>query len=317
MADWYFRGGPSKNRLQTCPGCRNLVNRGEEFCPFCARRLKENSGIRSVVKKFFNRPDSMTRFLIGMIAVVFLLQIIADFFLPGNYRLGGGSGLWSMLAADGMTYIRMGSNFHALVASRHEYWRWVTYCFLHIGLIHILFNCWAFRDLGRLAEHLWGRRQLFAVFILTGIGGGFLSFAWNMFLNSPKNSAGASGAICGVLGLLLGAYYRNKYHVGERLGAHLIQWTVYILVFGLVAGADNGAHIGGLVAGAALGYFLPPTSHSKTLNRDTKIWNILFRISVGLLVISVAFAVVFYLRGADFAAGAYLQSIGRAMRLGL
>lgn len=297
MADWYFRGG-KPNSLQKCPGCRNLVRQGEEFCPFCAKRLRSSNGLVNIGRKFFSQPDAVTRFLIGAIVVVFLLQMLADFFLPAQFRDSyGRGGFFSLLTNNSATYVRMGSNFHFFVAAKHEYWRWVTYCFLHFGLIHILFNCWAFWDLGRLAERLWGGKQIFATFILTGIGGGFLSYAWNMYiLHAPKNSAGASGAICGILGLTLGAYLKNRSFVGEYLGSQLIRWAVYILVFGLVAGADNGAHIGGMIVGMALGYFLPPTERSRTRDRDMKIWNILAMAALALLVVSVLFAVFFFIQ---------------------
>ena len=301
MADWYFRSDKPGN-LFVCPGCRNLVRRGQEFCPFCARRLAPESGVRAWLTGAFSAPDSVTRLLLGMMAAGFILQIIADVFLPEQLRDRGQGLMGAFMGANTLTYIRLGSNYQFLVAAHHEYWRFVTYCFLHIGIIHILFNGWAMWDLGRLAERLWGARQLFATFILTGIAGGMLSFAWNVYVfGRPANSAGASGAICGILGLLLGAYYKNRYHVGEFLGTQLIRWAVMILVFGLVVGADNGAHIGGMLSGAVLGYFLPPTDRSRTPDRDFRVWRVLAWLSLALLVVSLACALWFYAQGPVYA----------------
>ncbi len=304
MADWYFRGsgGGKPNNLIVCPGCRNLVRRGQEFCPFCARRLRAESGVRGWIRGAFAAPDSMTKFLIGCLVAVFLLQFASDFLLPEQLRDPGRGFLGGLMGANSLTYIRMGSNFHYLVGAYHEYWRWLTYCFLHIGILHILFNGWAFWDLGRLAERLWGARQVFAVFTLTGIAGGALSSFWNLaVLGRFANSAGASGAICGILGLLLSAYYKNRYHVGEFLGAQLVRWAVMILVFGLVIGADNAADIGGMVAGAALGYFLPPTATTKTPGRDGKIWRGLTAASVVLVIVCFSCVVYFYAQGPVYA----------------
>lgn len=296
MADWYFRGGPSRSNLQACPGCRNLVRRDEEFCPFCARRLRPEGGLRGLVRRLFSYPDVMTRILLGLIVVMFLLQMVSDFFVPSSGDDSGGRGLFSLLTAKPATYFLMGSNLHAWVAVSHQYWRWVTSCFLHFGIIHILFNGWVLWDLGRLIERLWGAKQVFATFILAGIAGSALSFAWNMAMKSAANSAGASGAICGLLGLAIGAYYRNRWSVGEYLGANLVRWAVYILVFGLIMRADNAAHIGGLIAGGVLGYFLPPSRQTKTPERDDKIWKTAVWISLILLVASFGFAVTFYVR---------------------
>ncbi len=300
MADWYFRNANSNanSGLKPCPGCRNLVKSTEEYCPYCARRLRPQGGVRGMWRQVLAQPFIATRFLLGMIVAVFLLTMLADLLLPGMYRIPTRSGgMWGLLTANPMTYIRLGSNYHPFVARYGEYWRLLSYCFLHLGLIHILFNGWALWDLGRLAERLWGPRQIFATFVLTGIVGGFFSFAYNMALGHPSNSAGASGSLCGILGLLLGAYYKKKYQIGEYLGSQLVRWAVMILVFGLVAGADNAAHIGGMLSGAALGYFLSPTSHSKTLERDMKIWNYSAIVSLVLLILSAAFVIIFYSRG--------------------
>ncbi len=306
MSDWYFRGkssaGAGPNRLKVCPGCRNLVNAGEEFCPFCARRLRDSNSVSAFVRRYFSRPGAMTQTLIGALVAVFLLQLLADLFLPPEYRRGGGGGLMSFLSADSLTYIRLGSNFHALTFYAGEYWRLLSYAFLHFGLVHIGFNCWAFWDLGRLSERLWGARQLFAVYILTGISGGIFSLLVAMgIMGRAANSVGASGAICGVLGLLLGTYYRNKYSIGRELGGYLIQWAIYILVFGLVAGADNGAHIGGFLGGGAIGYFLPPSNVTKTFDRDRRIWNFLFWLSVVLLIVCVGCVAYYYAQGVEHA----------------
>ncbi len=307
MADWYFRNNNQNNNtahngLKVCPGCRNLVKPSEEFCPYCARRLRAAGGVRGWWRKTLSRPFVATRFLLGMIVAVFVLQFVADFFLPAQYRIPmRGGGIFGLLTANPLTYIRMGSNFHPFVAEFGQYWRFLTYCFLHFGLIHILFNGWALWDLGRLAERLWGPRQVFATFVLTGIAGGFFSFAWNMALSNWSNSAGASGSLCGILGLLLGAYFKKKHQIGEYLGSQLIRWAVMILVFGLVAGADNAAHIGGMMSGAVLGYFLSPTDHSRTLERDMQIWNYAAIVSLALLVVCAAFAVVFFAHGPAYA----------------
>jgi rhomboid protease GluP len=227
---------------------------------------------------------------------MFLVQLAVELLLPAEAKQGGGGGLFSFLSASSTTYILLGANFTPQVLDG-QVWRFVTYSFLHIGLLHILFNGWAMWDLGRLVERMWGGAQLFATFILTGIAGGAVSFAMAAFvMGEPRLSAGASGSICGVLGLLLGAYYKNRYHIGEYLGSQLLRWAVYILVFGLVAGADNSAHIGGMLAGGALGYFMPPTRTTNTAVRDARVWRFLTIASVILLAAAYAFAALFAVR---------------------
>ncbi|MCC8190280.1 MAG: rhomboid family intramembrane serine protease [Planctomycetes bacterium] len=299
MADWYFRN--QQHSLQKCPGCRQLVKAGQEFCPYCARRLRSEGGVRGLIKRLRAQPFIATKIILGLIVAVFVLQILAEMALPDNLRSGGRGGLMAAMASSTLTYLRMGSNMHVMVLAFSQYWRLLTYCFLHIGVIHILFNSIALWDLGRLTEGRWGGRQVFATFVLTGIAGGVASLVWNVLLRSPANSAGASGSICGLLGLLLGAYYRNRYGVGEMLGAQLMRWAVMILVFGLIIPVDNAAHIGGMISGGLLGYYLPPTGISRTRERDRKIWNAATVVSLILLVLAVGCAVVYFARGPMYA----------------
>lgn len=312
MADWYFRNQSSQGGqggLKACPGCRNLVRSNQDFCPYCARRLKPEGGVRGAVRKFLSSPEAATRLLMGIMVAGFLLQILADLALPSQYRSKGGGGLFFLLAPEFITSVRMGSNFHPFVEAFGQYWRFVSYCFLHFGIIHIAFNAYAFWDLGRLAERMWGAKQVFATFILTGIAGGAASFMWGMLRMQPANSAGASGAICGVLGLFLGTYYRNRHHIGEFLGTQLIRWAVYIVIFGMILRADNGAHIGGMVAGGIMGYFLPPANRTRTPARDEKIWNAAAWLSLVLLIASLGCAVYFFAQGPE-----YVTSLLRQIR---
>lgn len=251
------------------------------------------SNIRNLGKSLFGGQDSVTRLLLGMMVAMFLVQLGVELLLPPEARDGGGGGLFSFLSASSATYILLGANYTPLVLEG-QVWRFVTYSFLHIGLLHILFNGWAMWELGRLVEKMWGRKQLFATFVLTGIAGGMVSFGMAaLVMGAPRLSAGASGSICGVLGILLGAYYKNRYHVGEYLGSQLLRWAVYILIFGLVGGADNSAHIGGMLSGAALGYFLLPTRTTNTLARDARVWHFLLIAAVILLIAAYAFDVLF------------------------
>lgn len=302
MAEWYFRNNNnSQSGLISCPGCRNLVRTDQEFCPYCARRLGPEKGWRGWLERFLRQDAVATRTIVGAICVFFLLQFITDMTLPDEYRSQSSGGLFSFPNLSQFTYIRLGSNFHWFVAAYGQVWRFVMSCFLHFGIVHILFNGWAFWDLGRLAEKLWNAKTVFAVFILTGAFAAFSSFFWNVVvIGRPVNSAGASGAICGILGLLLGTYYKNRYHIGEFLGSQLIRWAVYIVIFGLVAGADNAAHIGGMIAGAALGYFLPPLSRSKNAARDEKVWTIAAIAAAVIFVASLVMAIIFYSRGWDY-----------------
>lgn len=307
MADWYFRN--QQSNLSACPACGKLVGRSEEFCPYCAKRLRSGSGWRGALRRLptlFNRPDAATRFLLYLICAVFVLQVAADFMLPVEFRdppnpnANPLDSMFEVMVGNRMTYLRMGSNQQVIVKVLGQYWRFVTACFLHFGLFHILFNGYALWILGRLTEKLWGARQVFAVFVLSGIAGSAVSYFWHWQFTQPVNSAGASGAISGLLGLILGAYYRERGQIGAYLGSQIIRWVVYLLAYGLVLGADNAGHIGGLLGGAVFGYFLPPTGFSRHRARDEKIWNAAALVSLALLLVSFGAAIVLFARGPGY-----------------
>ena len=117
-------------------------------------------------------------------------------------------------------------------------------------LLHLGMNTWVLLDLGPAVEELYGRAKFTVLYVLTGIGGVAASFLWK----PDVVSIGASGAICGLVGVLLGRTY--QYH-----GTHpspersmLNSLVIRILIMSLLPMIDMAAHVGGLMVGLALGY---------------------------------------------------------------
>ena len=135
-----------------------------------------------------------------------------------------------------------------------QWWRLLTYMFMHGGILHIAFNMWCLWDLGALAESLYGRVTYGAIYIITGAGAGLASVAWN----PGVLSVGASGAIFGLAGALIASFYLGEFSLPSvalrgTLRSLLI-FAAFNLFFGtMFAGVDNAAHIGGLVIGLILG----------------------------------------------------------------
>lgn len=138
-----------------------------------------------------------------------------------------------------------------------EWWRLVTAIFLHGGLPHIVGNAIALLVLGMVCEHAFGRAQLVFLFLITGVAGSVLSM-----LTSPGPSVGASGAIFGLQGAAVVLFRRQRERLlvrDRRIGAVLIVWAFYAIAQGLVTPyVDNGAHVGGFLAGMVLASRLHP-----------------------------------------------------------
>lgn len=142
-----------------------------------------------------------------------------------------------------------------------ELWRLVTATFVHIGLIHLLLNLWALFQLGTVFEAMFGSVRFFITYFAAGV---FASLASAVFTDST--SAGASGAIFGILGALIVSIRRSPVWQHQAWTRGLIQqligWAVINIFIGFTApGIDNSAHIGGFVAGLILGFIphrVPP-----------------------------------------------------------
>jgi len=149
--------------------------------------------------------------------------------------------------------INWGANFGAYTLTG-DWWRLLTSCFVHIGIIHIAFNMWCLWSLGELAERLYGHVTFACVYLLCGIGGSLGSVLWH---STPTVSAGASGAIFGIAGAVIASIKLGEFSSGvlaQGTMQSLIAFVGYNVVFGAISGrTDNACHMGGLATGLVLG----------------------------------------------------------------
>ncbi len=133
-----------------------------------------------------------------------------------------------------------------------EWWRLLTCCFLHIGVIHLLLNMYALISIGILLEPLMKKTNFLIAYLLTGVAASTTSLWWH----ANTVSAGASGAIFGMYGVFLAMLTTNLIEKEERQEQlkSILVFVGYNLVYGLKGGVDNAAHIGGLLSGFAIGY---------------------------------------------------------------
>lgn len=143
--------------------------------------------------------------------------------------------------------IRFGAKVNLLI-SQGEWWRLVTPIFIHIGLMHLLFNSFALYIFGPTAEWLFGKIRFLLFYVLTGIFGNVASFVFNPL----SISAGASGAIYGLFGMYVYLYVYAKRFVDRETGKGILVLVAINLVLSLGQGIDLAAHLGGLVSGFLL-----------------------------------------------------------------
>lgn len=155
------------------------------------------------------------------------------------------------------TLIAFGAKANEKIASG-EVWRFVTPIFLHIGWLHLAFNSYALWIVGPHVEKLYGGARFLLLYLLTGIAGVAASY----WFHPQSISAGASGAIFGLFGVLL--VFSIKYRktvpafFSKALGKGMLQTLAINLAIGfLIPQIDLSAHVGGLIAGCALAFALP------------------------------------------------------------
>lgn len=138
-----------------------------------------------------------------------------------------------------------------------DWWRLITACFIHIGILHFAANMFALMQLGFILENFVGSLRLAAGYIFFGIAGNVASNWW--YADSYMNmSAGASGAIFGLLGFFLALVTTEFVRKESRMRLlKSIGLTILInVIISLNAHINSAAHFGGMIAGIVGGYLI-------------------------------------------------------------
>src|SRR6185312_2591090 len=173
----------------------------------------------------------------------------------------------NFLSPDTESLVRWGANFRPATL-QGEWWRLLTNCFLHIGILHLLMNMYALLYIGLILEPYLGKARFLAAYLLTGIA----ASAASLWFHDLTVSAGASGAIFGMYGVFLAMLTTNFIEKSARknLLISISVFVAYNLMNGMKGGIDNSAHLGGLVAGLAIGYaYYPGLKSPQAMNLTT------------------------------------------------
>ncbi len=135
-----------------------------------------------------------------------------------------------------------------------QLWRLGSACLLHIGVLHLVMNTVSLLQIGPMLEEVFGRGRTLLAFMVTGVVANVVS----LLVLQHGVSAGASGAIMGLIGITAGVGHRLGRGRGYEIRNHMLRWGLYTMVFGLFIHADNAAHGGGFVVGALIGIAAPP-----------------------------------------------------------
>jgi membrane associated rhomboid family serine protease len=219
-----------------CPDCMIPAPVGFQ-CPECVEEARRE--FRKGPGRPFRGGISVTKALLVAIAIPFVIEIV----------VGGPRALFDPSA---QLLFDLGAMAPPAVADG-QFWRLFTAMFLHAGLLHVALNAYFFWLFGRVVESVFGRTWMLLIFLVSGFLASVASYAFGPVL---ALAVGASGAISGVFGAFIAYNYRRRQLAANaanlRMALTVIVLNAFIAV--VYTSIDWRAHVGGLVAGFALGY---------------------------------------------------------------
>ena len=219
-----------------CPDCMIPAPVGHQ-CPECVEQARRD--FRSGPGRALRGGVSATNALLVAIAIPFVIEVI----------LGGPQALFNPSAE---ILFDMGA-MQPIAVADGQFWRLFTAMFLHAGLLHVALNAYFFWLFGRMVEASFGRTWMVLIYVVAGFLASVASYAFGPVTTL---AVGASGAISGVFGAFIAYNYRRRQHAMNAANLRLAL-TVIVLNALIAIGyssIDWRAHVGGLVAGFALGY---------------------------------------------------------------
>jgi rhomboid protease GluP len=257
-----FFGGGKQGRPQLCPSCGTLVGANATRCHQCGANLTFSMAAASrSLGNLLPATAPATYSILGFSCLLYIVSLLATIRTNGLQPPGGGGifALFGIGSIDGSVLTHFGMSY-PMPADLIQPWRLVMAVFLHGSLMHIVFNMWVLMDIGPQLEELYGSARFIFIYVATGIAGYVLSSSL-----SGHPSMGGSGALLGLIGVLL-AITTGRHSAGmQMLRSQVIRWLIYLAIWGFLARGmvDNYAHFGGLVAGFGLGKIMvdrPPGS---------------------------------------------------------
>ncbi|HEY6726229.1 MAG TPA: rhomboid family intramembrane serine protease [Polyangiaceae bacterium] len=232
-----------------CRNCRRMNSVDETQCHYCGAKFggPVREQLFGVAGAFLGAGFPATRVLVAVCIAVFAFCVLDHGGMPlGLSILGQSKGF---LPSELLRWGALGLDYGS-----REPFRRLAAVFVHLGWLHLALNLMSMVDLGGHAERRFGSARFLILVVISGYSGFWLSDAWYSWrYGASPLTAGASGAIFGIVGGELGAMAVRR---DPELKDRFVRVVVYALIFALVMPVNNAAHIGGFLAGAAFGALL-------------------------------------------------------------
>lgn len=238
-----------------CTSCGVLVGVNDDKCYNCGRRNPGLWGFAPALRAL-GGDLGFVPFVIGTCIVLYAFTLLAS---QGNIGMGG---LFGMMSPSRQALFLFGASGSVPVFVAGRWWTVLSAAWLHAGILHILFNMMAVRQLAPATAELYGPGRMVIIytagaivgFALSSVAGAYLPGFF--FLRGGQFTVGASASIAGLIGALLAYGHRTGSSMAR---SHASSYILMLVLYGfLLPGIDNYAHAGGFAGGYLAARYLDP-----------------------------------------------------------
>jgi membrane associated rhomboid family serine protease len=242
-----FGGGDERPRPKICPACGALVGISATRCHECGTSLRFSLvALGKSLGNAIGGETPVSTLILILNLLLFGVSVVAT--NQGN----GGPNLFSGVSQRVLYQLGARQSIAILAG---EWWRLVMPMFLHGGLLHLGMNSLFLVDIGPQVERIYGSARYLFIYVFTGICSFVASTIWNLEVYHGYGvGIGASGALAGLIGVMLGMTTGRGGSYAREIRAQMIRMIGYLVIMAILPiGIDNAAHFGGLATGFLLG----------------------------------------------------------------
>jgi rhomboid protease GluP len=213
--------------------------------------------------------------------IIFVLMLLMNP-LQINWRFDP----FSWLAPSGKAISVAGATGYIAVVMQDRWWTLITANYVHLSGIHLALNMAILFSLGRIVSLVYGESRFLVIYTL----GGIVAMLASTLVRIPV-TAGASGALCAIVGAVIYADWKAE---GRSLAELFRSIGIWVLMLGLsgfiLPNVNNWAHFAGLASGIPLGMIC--WRHGRMSSDDKNIFGAIASVCVSATVAAFVFQVI-------------------------
>jgi len=236
-----------KRKSILCPNCKKLIGADEPKCPYCDITRPGSWRTNNFLTRGLLSRDQLIRMIIYVNVGMYVISLLFNPLLT-SFSLNP----LNFLSPDNKSLLLLGATGTYPVERLDRWWTLLSANYLHGGVLHILVNMYAFKQLAPLVAREFGISRMFIIYTASGVIGFGISCLFNVLF-----TIGASASICGLIGAML-FYGKSRGGVyGQTIYRQVVGWIIGLFLFGfIIPGINNWGHGGGILAGILFGFIL-------------------------------------------------------------